>query len=540
LYFLALPSGMKIAIDRRRNRKPPCNRGRLRLIHSIRPSFIQESRFMKLSNRYTSLLLLPALFLTTAVSSASAAEREVQGVKLPDTAAAGLMAEWASLCAKPDLAQMTAWMSKHLSADGAERMSAKARATDGFELCSANGGLAVVDVAQSDPTSIALTMKGIKSGGWFEMLLIANAAGEVDRNGNRPAFPAESSLPAQLTDAVIASEVKRIVGALSQAGQFSGVVSVARGSKIIASTSAGHADRARKTPISGSSRFTLASMGKMFTAVAIGQLVDRHKLKLDDTVGKFFPEYPNRTVRDKVSVAMLLTHTSGLGDFLDKRTPAMMKDGVQRAAEFMPLYDADEPQFTPGEGRAYSNTGLALAGAIVEKISGDSYPDYLRKHVFEPAGMTQSSANNVPHTDAGLVTPYTRDESSGWRVAEGDIGSPAGGAISTADDLVRFAEALRSGSLVSKAWFSDMTSPHGPSGQGGDYGYAMEVADVYGETVVGHSGGFPGVSTRLYLVLGSPYTVVVLANQDPPAEAGAGMPILALVAEKARRERAAK
>jgi CubicO group peptidase (beta-lactamase class C family) len=495
---------------------------------------------MNPSRRTTSLLMLAALLFATTQSAASAAEREVQGVKLPDTAAAGLMAEWAGLCAKPDLAQMTAWMSKHLSADGAERMAAKARAADGFELCSANGGLAVVDVAQSDPTSIALTMRGIKTGAWFEMLVIANAAGEVDRNGNRPAFPAESSLPAQLTDAVIASEVKRIVGALSQAGQFSGVVSVARGSKIIASTSAGHADRSRKSAITGSSRFTLASMGKMFTAVAIGQLVDQHKLKLDDTVGTFFPDYPNHTVRDKVSVAMLLTHTSGLGDFLDKRTPAMMKSGVQRAAEFMPLYDADEPQFAPGSGRAYSNTGLALAGAIVEKVSGESYPDYLRKHVFEPAGMTHSSANNAPQADAELVTPYTRGESAEWQVAEGDIGSPAGGAISTADDLVNFAEALRSSSLVSKAWFSDMTAPQGPSGQGGDYGYAMEVADVYGETVVGHSGGFPGVSTRLYLVLGSPYTVVVLANQDPPAEASAGMPILALVAEKARRERSTK
>jgi CubicO group peptidase (beta-lactamase class C family) len=492
---------------------------------------------MNSSRRITSLLMLTALYFATGLSSASAAEREVQGVKLPDTAVAGLMAEWANLCAKPDLAQMTTWMTQHLSADGAKRMSAKARATDGFELCSANGGLAVVDVAQSDPTSIALTMKGKKTDAWFEMLVIANAAGELDRNGNRPAFPAESSLPAKLTDTVIASEVKRIVGALSQAGQFSGIVSVARGSKIIASTSAGHADRSRKTPISGVSRFTLASMGKMFTAVAIGQLADQHKLKLDDTVGTFFPDYPNRTVRDKVSVAMLLTHTSGLGDFLDKRTPTMMKDGVRRAAEFMPLYDADEPQFAPGSGRAYSNAGLALAGAIVEKVSGENYPDYLRKHVFEPAGMTHSSANNIPHADAKLVTPYTRGESSEWQVAEGDIGSPAGGAISTADDLVRFAEALRNGSLVSRAWFADMSAPHGPPEQGGAYGYAMEIGDVYGETVVGHSGGFPGVSTRLYLVLGSPYTVVVLANQDPPTEAYAGMPIVALVAEMAKRER---
>ena len=344
-----------------------------------------------------------------------------------------------------------------------------------------------------------------------------------------------------LSDAALKRDVPARVADLGSKGTFSGIVVAARGTDPVVVAAAGYADRAAKTPITPSTRFTIGSMGKMFTAAAIGQLVDRGRLSFGDVVGKFFPDYPNGTVRAKVTVGMLLSHTGGLGDFLGKRTPSMMKAGVKRAGEFLPLFWNDEPAFEPGSSWAYSNAGLALAGAIVEKVSGEAYPDYIRAHVFKAAGMTNSDPNNIPLDDPRLVVPYTKQTPNGpttdWREGPRDIGSPAGGAISTAEDLVRFADALRGGRLVSAATFKAMVAPHGTTPRGGRYGYAMEIVTESGRTVVGHGGGFPGVSTHLYILLDSPYTVVSLANQDPPAaEAGAEL-ARSLLIEKAARDR---
>jgi CubicO group peptidase (beta-lactamase class C family) len=476
-------------------------------------------------------------FCMVGLGAISLQSKSEETAHLPDSSPGRLVGDWINACQAQDLARLTVWFSANLSEQAAKRASPQDRARDDFGLCQANGGFRLAGITQAEAGTISVLLVGLKSDLWFEERLVVNAAGRVDRARLNPTAPAESALPKDLSDDAVAHEVTGAVAKLSRMGLFSGIVTVARGRKTIASATAGYADFAKKTPITGSSQFTLGSMGKMFTAAAIGQVVDQGKLSFDDTVGKFFPDYPNQTVRDKVTVGMLLSHTAGLGDFLFKRTPDMMKNGVKRAADFMPLYDTEEPQFAPGTNWAYSNAGLALAGAILEKVSGEDYPDYLRKHIFAVAGMTNSDPNNIPHATARMVTPYTKLTENGpspdWHEAEHDIGSPAGGAISTADDLVRFADALRNGKLVSKATFEEMSKPHG-SALAAKYGYALEIGELYGRTVVGHGGGFPGVSTRLYLVLGSPYTVMALANMDPPAAEYAGSKLVAIMAEKAK------
>jgi CubicO group peptidase (beta-lactamase class C family) len=455
--------------------------------------------------------------------------------KLPDTPAGQQMSQWLRLCDAADIPGIAKWAEANLNERGLQRFGAQGFAKNFGGDCAENGGYEFLQVLDAQPDRVEVAVRGRKSNAYLKMLISLDDKGKV-RIGEAPTLPPQSALPKDLSDKSIQQAVSAQIDKLAPTGQFSGIVMIARGTQPIATSAAGYADNAKKSPITPQSQFTLGSMGKLFTATAIGQLVDQGKLSFDDVVGKFFPNFANQTVRKKVTVGMLLSHTSGMGDFLGKRTPEMMKNGVQRAAEFLPLFEKDELQFEPGKGWSYSNAGLALAGAIVEKVSGEDYPSYLRKHIFDVAGMKNSDPNNIPHIDPRMVVPYTHprdpNATAKWTEAPRDIGSPAGGAISTAEDLIRFADALRSGKLISKSTFAQLTTPHGNT-PNGDYGYAMEIDTVYGNKVVGHGGGFPGVSTHLYIFTDSPYTVVSLANEDPPAAELAGDYAKALAAAKA-------
>lgn len=457
-------------------------------------------------------------------------------LKLPDTKAGQQMTEWLKLCDAADIPALTKWAEANLNERAIKRFGAEGFARRFGGDCAENGGYEFLGVVQSTPEQIEVATRGRKSGAFLNMRVGLDPQGKV-RIGERPATPPESALPQDVSDKSVEQAMRSHLDKLAATDQFSGIAILARGTQPIVAHARGYADKSKKSAITPQTQFTLGSMGKLFTAASIGQLVDQGKLSFNDVVGKFFPEFGNKTVREKVTVGMLLSHTSGMGDFLAKRTPEMMKNGVKRAAEFIPLYENDELQFEPGKEWSYSNAGLALAGAIIEKVSGEDYPSYIRKHVFEVAGMKNSDPNNVPHVDPRMVVPYTKlggGDGTGWNEAERDIGSPAGGAISTAEDLMRFADALRNGKLVSRATFEELTRAHAQTPFGGNYGYGIQLEETYGRKVIGHGGGFPGVSTDLILVLDSPYTAVVLGNQDPPSGQLASEMAKALLVKKAK------
>jgi CubicO group peptidase (beta-lactamase class C family) len=275
----------------------------------------------------------------------------------------------------------------------------------------------------------------------------------------------------------------------------------------------GAANRENGTLNTLDTQFRNGSMNKMFTATAALQLIDAGKLSLDDTVGKILPDYPNKEIASQVTIRHLLTHTGGTGDIFGPQFAANRLT-LKTHADYVALYGARAPVHVPGGEFRYSNYGMVLLGAIIERVSGQSYFDFVRTSVFERAGMR--STGSLPETDAvpNRSAGYMRRGDT-WVLNTDTLpwsGTSAGGGYSTVGDFFRFAEALQSGALISKASFTQMTTPNR-----GQYGFGMVIRGEGPRRTFGHSGGAPGQNGELRVFPESGYTVVVLSNLDPPA-----------------------
>ena len=335
------------------------------------------------------------------------------------------------------------------------------------------------------------------------------------------ARPAEFPIP-RLTETEAIAGVEALLRKKAAADWFSGAALVAKDGRILFSSAHGPADRERGISNTLETRFRIGSMNKMFTAVATLQLVEAGKLALDDPVGKHLRGYPNRDVAAKVTVRHLLTHTGGTGDIFG---PEYDRNRLQlrEHADYVQLYGSRAPNFEPGSRFEYSNYGFVLLGAIIEAVSGESYYDYVREHVFDPAGMTSTDSlpesEEVPNRSVG----YTRflSGAQSWQPNTDWLpwrGTAAGGGYSTVGDVARFAEALTSHELLS-ADSTELLITRKVY-LGGGLGYAFGFLDGRGEGGngwVGHGGGAPGMNGDLRIYPRSGYVVVVLANLDPPA-----------------------
>jgi CubicO group peptidase (beta-lactamase class C family) len=280
--------------------------------------------------------------------------------------------------------------------------------------------------------------------------------------------------------------------------RFSGVVLVARGETIVLEEARGFADADRRFPITPDSGFNLGSMNKMFTGLAIAQLAQAGKLRFGDTVGQHLPEYPNQAAA-RVTIEQLLTHTGGLGNFFGPEYEAR-RDALERVNDYLALFVKEPLRFEPGARWEYSNAGYIVLGAIVERVSGQSYYDYVRQRIFEPAAMTRTEsfpkAGLPPRTATGL-TRMEGSRRSNLALLPGR-GSPAGGGYSTAADLLRFANALLDHRLLDRE-HTDLALAGKAATPRGKYGYGFSERFVGGRRVVGHNGGFPGVNAELHI-----------------------------------------
>ncbi|HEX6371625.1 MAG TPA: serine hydrolase domain-containing protein [Longimicrobium sp.] len=332
-------------------------------------------------------------------------------------------------------------------------------------------------------------------------------------------FPVERMDDARIVQ-LIEDEVRR----LADADQFSGVVLVGKGDRVLLQSTYGLENPLTRGRITTRTRFHLASQGKMFTSIAIAQLVEQGKLSLDDTVGELLPGQPWTEQARAITVRQLLSHTSGLGGLFDR--PNYPQNHVfHTAAERLPIFAAEPLYFAPGERWSYSNEGFETLGAIIEAKTGMRYSDYIRRHVLLAAGM-QTALPDPPAdslTDRAIPSPHEEDDYFGVRprttASRGWNAGGAGGGHASAEEMFRFARAVTGGRLVSRAMVDTLTASRVSQGNGREYGYGFEPRQVNGRAVFGHGGGGPrgvAICNDIDVFADGSWTVVVMSNYDAP------------------------
>ena len=328
--------------------------------------------------------------------------------------------------------------------------------------------------------------------------------------------PAEFAIP-RLSEKALVEALRARLAAEAAADRFSGTVVLARDGKVLLSAAHGLADRDKKIPNTPGTRFRVGSMNKMFTGTAVLQLVQAGKVRLEDAIGKYLTDYPNKDVATKVTVHHLLTHTGGTGDIFG---PLYQKHRLELRTlhDYVKLYGSRGLEHEPGARFAYSNYGMVLAGLVVEKASGMDYHQYIRERVFKPAGMTGSGAPAEDEAVADRSVGYMNEDGR-WRPNVDTlppVATSAGGGISTAEDLARFAFALTSHKLLDAAHTELLTTGKVEAGRG-RYAYGFDDATVDGLRSIGHGGGAPGMNGDLRIYPATGYVIAVLSNLDPPA-----------------------
>ena len=350
----------------------------------------------------------------------------------------------------------------------------------------ATGLQGAIELTLEPPPSERITRVGIEVG---EAGPRANAPSPPDVRGTMSAIEL-----AQILDGYLAPLVA------SQA--FSGVVLVAKEGVPVYEKAFGLAYRERKVANTVGTRFNIGSINKIFTKTAIAQLVSQNKLKLSDTLGALLPDYPNVETK-AATVDQLLSHQAGVADFFGPAFEQAPKDRFRSNADYYRLVSSQPPLFAPGARRQYCNGCYIVLGAIVEKVAGVPYEDYIATNVYEPAGMTKAGPRG-----GDAAVGYTRRDGSGEGPARsnaaqrGRSGSAAGGGYAAVRDLLQFDEALRAGRLADPtqtAWLLQVGTVTPGRSDGG----------------LGIAGGAPGING--ILESSKAWTVVVLANLDPPA-----------------------
>jgi D-alanyl-D-alanine carboxypeptidase len=450
--------------------------------------------------------------LLAIANPASAQSLVTSAAPLPDTPAGQRFRELLEVFNRGDAAALKAYLREAMPGDRS--------APDLFvDVRGATGPLIPFRVTAPAPNGISVVLAEKDTDSFDEITLLVEP-GEAHRitllQPRMIPRPADAPPLPVLSEAQLLTALKARLDRDTAAGVFSGVLLLARNGKPVFNYAGGLEDRERGVPMSPQSRLGMASIGKLFTTVAVMQLVQAGQIDLDAPVGRYLPDYPNAAVAQKVTVNELLTHTGGTGDVfvpeLDRH-----RDELRTPGDYIALLGGRAPLFEPGSRRGYSNFDFIILGRIVERVSGQAWGDYLQGHVFAPAGMT--GAGTLPRSVA------VAHRAVGYTLVEGKMAptadtagfgpTPAGGDYATAADLLKFTNALTAARLLDAAHTDLLLRGRAKIG-GKSYPYDVTGKAENGVAFIGHQGGGPGANGDLRAFPGNGYTLVILSNFGPP------------------------
>lgn len=436
-------------------------------------------------------------------------------LELPSTPEGELASEFLDVISQPDPEAWRAFVVDHYAEKFRSIAPVETHVTILQRTYDRNRGFTVRDYEFADE-SMTVAAQSRLTGAWNRLIFrfTDEESPQLTGLGIRAGLPPAGESPRRISPLEFYDELDGFLDRLVDADAFSGTVVIAKDGRIRFARAFGEADKAHGVPNHVDTRFSLGSMNKMVTAVAIAQLVERGRIRFDDPLSKYLPRLPNPQAAEQIRLNHLLSHTSGLGDFLGEAA-ARPANSFSEVDDFVELVEGDTLQFPPAEKWSYSNAGFLVLGKVIEEVTDSSYYDYVEENIYEVAGMDRAGSDELSSVIDGLAIGYEKEYTESGpryrnnRFAIGLRGSPAGGGYATALDLVQFADALRAGKLVARPLVDSLTTPKPRLGSD-RYGYGFSLRPARG--IVGHSGGFTGVGANMDIFREEDLTAVVLSN----------------------------
>lgn len=373
------------------------------------------------------------------------------------------------------------------------------------------------------PNQVTLLVKNKLTGEWDALRVIVEpqAPNGIDGIGFRLPVPPAGDKKT-LSEKEAAQELEAFVKKLAAADVFSGSVLFARNGVVLYKGAVGMANKDFDAPNKIDTKFNLGSMNKMFTAIAIAQLVEKGKISYEDPLSKFLPEFPDKESAEKIKIKHLLSHTAGLGGYFSPKWDQRSRGDLRTIDDMMNLVKGEEKmQFEPGSKWQYSNTGMLVLGKIIELVSGQDYYKYLAENIYKPAGMVSTDCYELDKVNRNLAIGYDKRYSDTGVSFVNNIfmhvmrGGPQGGCYSTAEDLLKFERAVRENKLVTADTIKILGVAK-PELNSPNYGYGFQIFP--GGKTFGHSGGFPGINSQLDIYRDGGWVTIVMSNYSRGGE----------------------